>query len=199
MATLLEEQLLEAKLAEIRENPPDSPEIELDEPVEVRSETRGRSTALAKNGGKFRVFNKLDGSAKYPPVSIIAEMLSRKEGGRTLFTTEQPKGYEYVKDEKLSARWGLPVVRRKTEANYLCPLHPDAPERAEMDRIGLRDKKCSKALVNIEARDRHFENRHNGAFKAWEREERRARDRREQERHDQMAELLKTLAAQKGK
>lgn len=197
MATMLEEQLLDVQLAEAKDK--FEPEVLVEPDADVQGEGASRGKARYEANGGFQPLYKVsDGSVVYPPVSVLANKMIREkdDNGRNLWSLTPIRGKKYTRDKKTGQ---IMLVRDTKAPGFPCPLHKDAKERADMDRIGYPNRSCTKVLSDIDSRDRHFQ-KHIGPAKAWERWKTEAREQREQARSESLLEAVaKLLEAQQEK
>ena len=109
---------------------------------------------------KLPIYSTIDGSPSYVQIAMIPKMLLKKHKN----DPEVPP--ELVGRPAFSLRpsmeWNLP--------DFLCPLHPDAPEREYYDSIGLRGRICRKATLASEFDQMlHFKNKHIQSWRIAER------------------------------
>ncbi len=203
--TAIDDQLLEAQIAELRENPPELPEISAAGDPEVRAAGGGAGKAKhTKGANTFPIYNTETGDVEYPPVSILARKLMEKtEAGAKQWATTAPSGHKYILDERLTAKFGEKRMRKakpKGTPEFYCMLNPQSAEWETMKTLGFsRECKRKSALATLEAKQAHERNRHAGGLRALERQEDIEREERAEKREEMLLTALAQLAAaQKG-
>lgn len=175
--TTVQEQLMDAAIAELRMNPQTA--VEHFRPTgEVAEALEGGSMTVTKTqADKLTIYSNQDGT----PSTVLVYMLSKKlqqklPDGRPAFSLN-------------------PVPRVMGE--MLCPLHERHPERAHYDAIGLAGKVCKKSnITTVFEVEMHMKRKHKQEWQTIE------RDRERREREEQMnfmrvqAEAMQRLAEQ---
>ena len=161
----IDKQIIAAKVAEMQGGGIEFPEAPVaDGALDGGSDTRG-SMAMASDPGsrdKITIYSTETGLPSRVLVNMLAKKLTQKNAdGRPVWSTSPTKEY-YV-------------------GEYRCYLHPEHPMRAELDRIGLIDKTCSKKTIASEFEVRqHMLHRHQQEWRVIE--EARAAAEREEDR-----------------
>lgn len=179
----VQDQLIEAQVAEIKAGNADFGYFA---PGDA-------GVAAAIVGGKMKITHEhkgqpLDTVTLYdqetgePRPGVLVNMLSkvlrkRKEDGRPALGINPPAGVSYV------------------GGSTLCLFHPDHPNRAAYDRIGLAGKVCKSAHLasDFDAR-RHAENRHPHWYRIAKENEDRIAKEAEVERQNQLMGAMLRLA-----
>ena len=146
-----------------------------------RSEASTLTTSQLQSAGWVYVYNVQTGSESVINRNMLQQQLEKRHtDGSYLFSTQRPAG-------------GL-----QANGNIKCTLHPDGPDRAKYDGMGLIV--CAKSNLLTETdRDTHVERRHPRAWATLKGEERRQE--REDTRTDRraMMEILNAMSADRGR
>ncbi len=190
----LKAQLLEVEMDNAREIFESEFETEPASDVQREGASRGKAR-FHENGGYQALYNTQTGDVSYPPVSMLANKIIREvdeDTGKRLWQLDPVKGRKYTND----TRSGRKMLVRP-EGDHYCPMHKESPERATMDAIGFAGIFCksNKRLRDVQSKSRHFENKHPGAYKAYERWRVDERERRAEERENRMAAAMEALMA----
>lgn len=153
---------------------------------------KGAMGVIRNDAKVVPIFATRDGTVSQCKVTWLARTLrDRKNPDGTPAFSRQPMNTEWqYKNDPLT---GMPVL---INGDLLCFLHPEHPDRAALDQLGLRGITCSKeGLPSEYARERHMERKHPSAKRVIDRAEDDRR--REEDREMQRAQLaaMQALAA----
>lgn len=174
----IESQLIDAKVADIRESGDHGFSIFSPGDSEVAGALEGGKMAYTStNSGRATLYRQDTGEKIQIPVNMLSKTLRKKgEDGERVFDVNPPAGVTYQL------------------GSTLCLFHPDHPNRATYDQIGLRGRVCMSAHLASEYDAMiHAQHRHGQWWKVAEMAETRAREeaaaRRQQEQTDAMLAL----------
>jgi len=138
---------------------------------------------LESTTGKTRVYDRETGVASDILNSRLKDTLKRR----------------YPRDHPMAGRTVFlltPLVEAPL-GNVLCLLHPEHPQRAYLDSIGLRNKFCYSAHIASEYDlDGHMRHRHSKEWAIMERAKREAKDDEGRQLLRQQTELLSRMSGQ---
>ena len=146
-----------------------------------RSEASTLTTSQLQSAGWVYVYNVQTGSESVINRNMLPQQLEKRHAdGSYLFSTQRPTN--------------IP----RPNANIKCTLHPDGPDRAKYDGMGLIVCEKDNLLTDMD-RDTHVRRRHPRAWATLEGEERRQE--REDTRTDRraMMEILNAMSADRGR
>ncbi len=146
-----------------------------------RSEGATLTTSQLQSAGWVYVYNVQTGSESVINRNMLPQQLEKRHAdGSYLFSTQRPANAS------------------RPNANVKCTLHPDGPDRAKYDGMGLIVCEKDNLLTDMD-RDTHVKRRHPRAWATLEGEERRQE--REDTRTDRraMMEILNAISADRGR
>ena len=146
-----------------------------------RSEASTLTTSQLQSAGWVYVYNMQTGSESVINRNMLQQQLEKRHAdGSYLFSTQRP------------------ADAPRPNANIKCTLHPDGPDRAKYDGMGLIVCEKDNLLTDMD-RDTHVRRRHPRAWATLEGEERRQE--REDTRTDRraMMEILNAISADRGR
>lgn len=188
MPDMIDEQILEAEIQDIRDKANEGRRHALPPAGEMRREGAKNGAAGTENGGTFVLYHKYTGRVIAPPVSTIANKLREKDDeGRLIWQQNRPAGFKYVYDEKIDRD------KLAADLDFPCILNPESEEWPTMNKIGY-NRPCKSRLASIESKEQHARVRHPSAARGLERYEDRLRDERDERRTRAMLEANEQTA-----
>ena len=144
----------------------------------------GKGMVSSSTSEYIPIFSTVDGTVSMVSAKQAALKCRRKKDGTRDFVLSRPEKYEYVFDPAIN---GL----RKVTKGLKCHLHPDHPNRAEYDEMGLAGQVCRKANIPSEFQlQRHMATRHQNEWKTIEDHMERIRRDEDRAMQRQMLEAL---------
>lgn len=184
MPDLLNEQMTEAYLEQVREKGPENVDLEEFFPAEDTGASFGNIQEDERTRTRATLYSTKDGTPSSIPIYMV---------GRTIRKT--------FKD-------GTPAfsVRPKVEykqGTIKCMLHPDHEDRSILREVGLDHLTCPKANIRSVYDQRlHMEHRHQKEWKTMQEHEERKKEEAErqyrQEQQDLMRAQMESLQKNKG-
>ena len=146
-----------------------------------RSEGATLTTSQLQSAGWVHVYNMQTGSESVINRNMLQQQLEKRHAdGAYLFSTQRPTN--------------IP----RPNANIKCTLHPDGPDRAKYDGMGLIVCDKDNLLTDMD-RDTLVKRRHPRAWATLEGEERRQEREDTRSERRAMMEILNAMSADRGR